>query len=59
MVLAIGTFLMLPLIGDGPEWNELVNKNVDVCRSNWWRNLLFIQNFWDFGDNVGFKFIIR
>lgn len=30
-------------LGSGPQWNEIVGTNSELCRENWWKNLLFIQ----------------
>jgi hypothetical protein len=40
---------ILPLLGSGPMWNLVVTSHSDICRKYWWRNLLFIQNW--FGYN--------
>src|SRR5581483_10532416 len=40
------TFL-LPLLYSGPLWNETVGSVVNKCYSNWWLNLLFVQNFFN------------
>lgn len=42
------TFL-LPLLGSGPMWNLVVTSHSDICKKYWWRNLLFLQNW--FGYN--------
>jgi hypothetical protein len=69
----IGRFLrlMLPLavvllfyafvfehIATGPQWN-IVTKNAELCQDNMWKNLMFIQNFYNFEDMVNFNFIIN
>jgi hypothetical protein len=38
------TFL-LPLIGNGPVWKESVEHPVNLCRHNWWTNLLYVSNW--------------
>lgn len=42
------TFI-LPHLGSGPMWNLVVTSHADICKKNWWRNLLFLQNW--FGYN--------
>ncbi|XP_015911602.2 nose resistant to fluoxetine protein 6 [Parasteatoda tepidariorum] len=34
---------MFKYIGKGPFWEE--DSDVDICRENWWWNLLYINNF--------------
>lgn len=52
-VLAIAVFntYILPLMGDGPQWNSLIGYQVDLCKNNWWQNLFFIQNYFGF-ENI-------
>ncbi|CRK95963.1 CLUMA_CG009406, isoform A [Clunio marinus] len=40
---------ILPLLGSGPMWNLVVTSHSDICKKHWWRNLLFVQNW--FGYN--------
>ncbi|XP_069685548.1 nose resistant to fluoxetine protein 6-like isoform X2 [Periplaneta americana] len=41
------TFI-LPWTGTGPLWNQVVRHQSVLCESYWWRNLLFIQNYFGF-----------
>ncbi|KAF5307726.1 hypothetical protein FQR65_LT06597 [Abscondita terminalis] len=41
------TFI-LPLINSGPNWNLVVTQHADNCKKYWWRNLLFIHNYFGF-----------
>ncbi|KAJ8869903.1 hypothetical protein PR048_028912, partial [Dryococelus australis] len=41
------TFL-LPWLGSGPQWNLVVQHHSDICKTNWWRNFLFIHNYYGF-----------
>lgn len=41
------TFI-LPLIGNGPQWNLVVTHHAGICKEYWWRNLLFIHNWFGF-----------
>ncbi|KAK1137956.1 hypothetical protein K0M31_002448 [Melipona bicolor] len=37
-------------IGTGPQWNSLIIPNAELCKSNAWTNLLYIQNFFPFEE---------
>lgn len=41
------TFYMyiLPLLGQGPRWNEISGRESSRCLQNWWTNLLYVNNF--------------
>lgn len=41
---------MLPLWGSGPQWNLVVGHHADICKQHWWRNLLFIHNYFGFSE---------
>ena len=41
------TFI-LPLLGDGPQWNLVVTHHSGICKQYWWRNLMFIHNWFGF-----------
>ncbi|KAK5647056.1 hypothetical protein RI129_005520 [Pyrocoelia pectoralis] len=41
------TFL-LPFLNSGPNWNLVVSHHADNCKKYWWRNLLFIHNYFGF-----------
>lgn len=43
---------VLPELGAGPQWNLVVNKHAEICRETWWRNFLFIHNYYGFGQMV-------
>lgn len=36
-------------LGDGPLWHQADDLQ-KLCQDYWWRNLLYIQNFFTFGD---------
>ncbi|KAK9890490.1 hypothetical protein WA026_010571 [Henosepilachna vigintioctopunctata] len=48
-LIAFCTFV-LPWIDSGPMWNQVITHHSDICKQNWWRNLLFIHNYYGFGD---------
>ncbi|XP_023032742.1 nose resistant to fluoxetine protein 6 [Drosophila willistoni] len=41
---------VLPLWGSGPQWNLVVGHHADICKKHWWRNLLFIHNYFGFSE---------
>lgn len=43
---------VLPELGSGPQWHLVVNQHAEICKRNWWRNFLFIHNYFGFGDMV-------
>lgn len=46
---AFCTFI-LPWLSDGPMWNLVVTHHSDICKKYWWRNMLFIHNYFGFKD---------
>lgn len=36
--------------GSGPQWNLVVGHHATICKRNWWRNLLFIHNYFGFSE---------
>ncbi|CRK96891.1 CLUMA_CG009993, isoform A [Clunio marinus] len=49
-LLLFGTFI-LPLLGDGPQWNMLITNQSEICKQTWWRNFLMIHNWFGF-ENI-------
>lgn len=43
---------VLPVIGSGPQWNLVVSHHAIICKKYWWRNLLFIHNYFGFEKMV-------
>ncbi|BES97491.1 NRF [Nesidiocoris tenuis] len=41
------TFI-LPHMGSGPQWPLVVNHHAELCKQYWWRNMLFIHNYFGF-----------
>ncbi|XP_011304464.1 nose resistant to fluoxetine protein 6 isoform X2 [Fopius arisanus] len=39
---------IMPYIGSGPQWNLVVTHHADICKKTWWRNFLFIHNYFGF-----------
>ncbi|XP_050308684.1 O-acyltransferase like protein-like [Anthonomus grandis grandis] len=48
-LIAFCTFI-LPWLAEGPMWNLVVTHHSDICKKNWWRNLMFIHNYFGFKD---------
>ncbi|KAK6620386.1 hypothetical protein RUM44_006787 [Polyplax serrata] len=46
-IILLCTFI-LPEMGSGPQWNLTVSHHADKCKRNWWRNLLFVHNYFGF-----------
>ncbi|XP_064457124.1 nose resistant to fluoxetine protein 6-like [Ornithodoros turicata] len=44
-LLAIALFLLLPLAGSGPFWNETMEPLMNNCRNSWWTNALYVSNY--------------
>ncbi|XP_076289721.1 uncharacterized protein LOC143213594 isoform X2 [Lasioglossum baleicum] len=36
--------------GTGPHWNNIIMRNVDICKNTGWLNLLYLQNTLNFED---------
>ncbi|XP_026686865.1 O-acyltransferase like protein-like [Diaphorina citri] len=41
------TFI-LPFLGSGPQWNLVVSHHATICKQYWWRNMMFIHNYFGF-----------
>ncbi|XP_050088709.1 nose resistant to fluoxetine protein 6-like [Anopheles aquasalis] len=41
---------VLPFLGTGPLWNLVVTNHGTICKRYWWRNMLFIHNYFGFGN---------
>ncbi|XP_017891312.1 nose resistant to fluoxetine protein 6 isoform X1 [Ceratina calcarata] len=39
---------IIPYIGSGPQWNLVVTEHANICKRTWWRNFLFIHNYFGF-----------
>ncbi|XP_063706350.1 nose resistant to fluoxetine protein 6 [Culicoides brevitarsis] len=39
---------VLPLMGSGPQWNLVITHHSGICKMYWWRNLMFIHNYFGF-----------
>ncbi|XP_063992278.1 uncharacterized protein LOC135170416 [Diachasmimorpha longicaudata] len=36
--------------GSGPQWNNIITPNADLCKQNSWTNFFYIQNFFPFEE---------
>lgn len=43
---------ILPNLSSGPQWNLVVGQHADICKQNWWKNMLFIHNYFGFENMV-------
>lgn len=43
---------ILPHVDSGPQWNLVVTRHAGICKQHWWRNLLFIHNYFGFENMV-------
>ncbi|KAJ9599467.1 hypothetical protein L9F63_010054, partial [Diploptera punctata] len=50
VILILFCTFILPWTGNGPLWNQVVQHHSDICKQTWWRNLLFIHNYFGFAD---------
>ena len=41
---------ILPLLSSGPQWPLVITHQAVLCKEYWWRNLLFIHNWFGFKD---------
>ncbi|CAL1674854.1 unnamed protein product [Lasius platythorax] len=39
---------IMPYIGSGPQWPLVVTNHANICKKTWWRNFLFIHNYFGF-----------
>ncbi|XP_024944250.1 nose resistant to fluoxetine protein 6 isoform X2 [Cephus cinctus] len=45
MLVVFFNALILPHLGTGPYWEVKIGKESQSCRSNWWTNLLYVNNY--------------
>ncbi|KAK8770961.1 hypothetical protein V5799_025795 [Amblyomma americanum] len=44
-LLVLGSFSILPLLGSGPLWHEVMTPLMNNCANSWWSNLLYVSNY--------------
>ncbi|KAL1440574.1 hypothetical protein MTO96_001130 [Rhipicephalus appendiculatus] len=47
LLLSLGLLFLMPVLGDGPFWNDIMGTEIRLCEKSWWSNILLINNFWD------------
>ncbi|KAK8776754.1 hypothetical protein V5799_029903, partial [Amblyomma americanum] len=47
LLLSLGLLFLMPVLGDGPFWNDIMGTEIRLCEKSWWSNLLLINNFWE------------
>lgn len=48
----LGFFFIVPFLDDGPLLNPILLKELKYCTSNWWTNMLAMQNVINPGEMV-------
>lgn len=43
--LIVTYIFVLPYLNDGPYWRKLIYRESERCQTNWWTNVLFINNY--------------
>lgn len=46
-------------IGDGPIWNSRIGLEEERCRTSWWLNILYINNYFGTENLVIYIFLIK
>lgn len=46
VLIVILIFIVFPMLGEGPWWRGVVQKESDRCKQNWWVSALFLQSFY-------------
>ncbi|XP_022237223.1 O-acyltransferase like protein-like [Limulus polyphemus] len=46
VILVLCLLFLLPFLGSGPNWLNIVIPYVEGCYSTWWRNLLYINSLY-------------
>ena len=54
MVVLVAIQMVLPLLVSGPIASQFLGRDASFCSRFWYRNLLFINNFHDFDEQVRF-----
>ncbi|XP_076352224.1 nose resistant to fluoxetine protein 6-like isoform X2 [Tachypleus tridentatus] len=45
MMLVISLMFILPLLSSGPFWHRVVEREIEHCRTTWWANMFYFNNF--------------
>ena len=52
MIVLVAIQLVLPLLVSGPIASQLLARDASFCSRFWYKNLLFLNNFQDFDEQV-------
>ncbi|PSN34669.1 hypothetical protein C0J52_19812 [Blattella germanica] len=55
MMLVFFFATLMPHMGSGPFWDKVVGHEQRRCATNWWTNLLYINNYVNVGDMCMFQ----
>ena len=58
LLLVMGLLYFLPLLSSGPFWYERVDPEIRSCNKYWWRNILYISNWFGIKNIVSY-FLLR
>lgn len=45
MIGILSLHFLWPLLGDGPVYEKFTGQLLNACRTNWWKNLLLVNNY--------------
>lgn len=45
MIGILSLHFLWPLLGDGPVYDKFTSQLLNACRTNWWKNLLLVNNY--------------
>ena len=54
MLVLVAIQMVLPLLVSGPIADQFLFRDAGFCSRFWYRNLLFMNNFYDFDEQVSF-----
>lgn len=52
MAVLVAIQMVLPLLISGPIASQFLARDASLCSRSWWKNLLFIHNFYKFDEQV-------
>ena len=52
MIVLVAIQMLLPLLLSGPIASQFLARDASICFESWWKNLLFINNFYNFDQQV-------
>lgn len=45
MIGILSLHFLWPILGDGPVYEKFTSQLLNACRTNWWKNLLLVNNY--------------